>query len=213
MTRTFLFLLMLTSSIDAFAQSGPIIRPESFHAWERGGPLVKFWHEMGSDEARVIITAACTAATYGSGVGYCSGAAGAITQAARQTNRLVQSGNYRGTARIDRHPGEAYYAKFDSPHGYTICTAKIDEYGEISPGAHFAGRIQRSAEDGLGLYAVVPKNRVDGPLSVSFNLLVEYVPISTMNQYNCWPNETLVFLCDSEHRKPCATWPGAKLRE
>lgn len=125
----------------------------------------------------------------------------------KQTNRLVQSGNYIGTARVDRHIGEEYYAKFDSPAGYTICKAVIDiGNGSITGGATFNGSIQRFGEDGLGLYVVVPKNRTTQ--WVRFNLVVEYVQKDSLDKYKCWPDKTVVFQCTGQN---CSTYPGARL--
>ena len=195
-------LILLAGGFEASAQTASITQPETFEAWEGGGFVSKTWKELGTPEAAALITAACAAF----GVD-CSSGATAIADAAKQTNRFVQQTNYTGTARIDRHPGEEYYAKFDSPPGHTICKAVIDiGNGSITGGATFNGSIQRTGEDGLGLYAVVPMNRPTGQW-VRFNLVVEYVPTGTLDQYKCWPNNTLVFQCTGQN---CPTYPGAR---
>ncbi|WFU26325.1 hypothetical protein QA649_08985 [Bradyrhizobium sp. CB1717] len=188
-------------SVSASAQ--PIDRPETFQAWEGGGFLLKTWKELGSQEAQALITAGCAA--YGVD---CSSQAAAIRAAAQQSRQYYRSGNVATTARIDRHPGEEYYAKFDSPNGYTICKAAIDiKNGSITGPSTFNGSIQRTGEDGLGLYAVVPKNRPTGQW-VRFNLVVRYVPAGTLQQYDCWPNNTLVVQCTGQN---CNTYDGARI--
>jgi len=195
-------LSLLFGIVEAYADDGPIFQPETFQAWEGGGFLAKTWKELQTPEAVGAIAGACAA--FGTD---CSSAAAGIAEAAKQPNRYVQSGNYYGTARIDRHPGEEYYGKFDSPANHTICKAVIDiGNGSITGGATFNGSIQRSGQDGLGLYVVVPKNRPSGQWA-RFNLVVEYVPTGTVEQYNCWPNNTLVFQCTGQN---CSTYPGAR---
>jgi hypothetical protein len=174
-------------------------RAETFQAWEGGGFLQK---KESGPPTPAIITRACVALG-------CSTSAAAIADTAKQTNRLVQSGNYIGTARVVGHFGEEYHAEFDSPAGYTICKAVIDiGNGSITGGATFNGSIQRSpGGDGLGLYAVVPQNRTTGQW-VRFNLVVEYVQKDSLDKYECWPDRTVVFQCTGQN---CSTYPGARL--
>jgi hypothetical protein len=203
------FLVLLGGS-NANAQA--MIVKEDFFASEQGGFLIKGWKEAGSQEVQIAITAACAA--YGVD---CSQAAAGFRAAVIYSRERIQLGNYQGTARIDRHPGEEYFAKFDSPQGKTICKAGIDIInGSISDGATFNGTIQRSGEDGLGIYAVVPQNRPAGQW-VNFKLLVEYVPQGQLEQYDCWPNNTSVFLCSGSNVPPgtCkanSSYPAAYLK-
>ena len=87
-----------------------MIVKEDFFASEQGGFLIKGWKEAGSQEVQAAITAACAA--YGVD---CSQAAAGFRAAMIYSRERIQLGNYQGTARIAQHPGEEYYAKFDSP--------------------------------------------------------------------------------------------------
>jgi hypothetical protein len=178
------FLLVLTS--HAWGQSGAVLVDEDFHAQEQGGTLIKTWKELGSPEAQAIITGTCAAFEVD-----CSQQAAAVRTAAVLSRKLIKTRNIITTARIDyrdgpyKTQGDDIYGKFDAWDGYTLCKAGIDIIrGSISPGSTFNGTIQRSGEDGLGLYAVVPKNRTEGKW-VSFRLATLYVPIGTLNQYGC----------------------------
>ena len=160
---------------------------------------------MGSQEFVAMVTAACAA--YGVD---CSKTAAAIAAGARYATPYVSTGNVRTTAWIDRHPGEEYYAKFAAPTGYTTCKAKIDiGNGSITGGSTFNGSIQRMPgpnQDGIGLYAVVPKNRPSGQW-VSFRVYVEFVPKGTEGG-RCWPDNTTVFQCTGQD---CTTYEGARV--
>jgi hypothetical protein len=190
---------------QAHAQAAPIIRPESFEAWEGGGFISRTWKELAAPEATALIQSACAALGAN-----CSSEAAALAKTARETTQLIERGNYRGTARIYSYVGEEYSGMFESPSpgGFTICKAVIDiTNGSITSGATFNGTIQRrDAIDGLGFYAVVPKNRPSGQW-VRFNLIVQYVPSGTLEQYKCWPDRTVVFQCTGHN---CTTYPGAR---
>ncbi|MBR1071219.1 hypothetical protein [Bradyrhizobium liaoningense] len=201
--------ILVGSCHQAIAQQQAKIVKEEFFASEQGGFGIKLWKEAGSQEVQALITAACAA--YGVD---CSAAAAGFRTAMVESRNRISVGNYEGTARIDRHPGEEYYAKFDSPGGMTICKAGIDIInGSISGGATFNGTIQRTGEDGLGLYVVVPKNRPEGQW-VNFKLLVEYVPAGQLDNFGCWPNNTWVFQCAGPNNcKANPNYPAAYLKQ
>ncbi|WLA64699.1 hypothetical protein [Bradyrhizobium diazoefficiens] len=188
------------------AQDDLLIVPHEFIASERGGVLPKSIKEMGTPEFAAILAAACAA--YG---GDCSSSAAQLAAAARYATPYVSTGNVRTTAWIDRHPGEEYYAKFAAPDGYTTCKAKIDiGNGSITGGSTFNGSIQRMSganADGIGLYAVVPKNRPSGQW-VAFRVFVSFVPKSADVASRCWPNNAVVFQCTGQN---CNTYSGARM--
>jgi hypothetical protein len=196
---------MLLCSAPAVAQQ-KIVVPHEFVAWEAGGFLPKTIKEIGTPEFAAMLTAACTALQVD-----CSTAAAQIAAGARYATPYVATGNVRTTAWIDRHSGEEYYAKFAAPPGYTTCKAKIDiGNGSITGGSTFNGSIQRlpgANADGIGLYAVVPKNRPTGQW-VHFRVFVEFVTKGTEGQSQCWPDNTLVFQCTGQK---CSTYPDARL--
>ena len=134
----------------------------------------------------------------------------AIGEAAAYATPYVSNNEISTTAWIHRHPGEEYYAKFVAPSGYTTCKAVIDVgNGSITGGSTFNGGIQRMPGpngDGIGLYAVVPKQRPSGQWA-SFRVDVVYVPHGTLEQHQCWPDGTLVWQCTGQD---CHTYPGAR---
>lgn len=182
-----------------------IVVPHEFVAWEAGGFLPKTIKEMGTPEFAAIVTTGCAVFEVD-----CHEVAGQIVSGARYATHYVARGDVRTTAWIDRHDGEAYYAKFAAPDKYTTCKAKIDvSNGSISSGSTFNGSIQRMSgqnNDGVGLYAVVPKNRPTGQW-IQFRVFVEFVPKGS-NLSVCWPDNTLVFQCTGQN---CSTYPDARL--
>jgi hypothetical protein len=180
--------------------------PHEFNAWEKGGFFVKTIKEIGTKEFVVLLEAACAA--YGAD---CSAVAAEIAAGAHYATPYIATGNVSTTAWIDRHPGEEYFAKFAAPAGYTTCRAKIDiGNGSITGGSTFNGSIQRMPgpnADGIGLYAVVPKNRPTGQW-VSFRVYVEFVLKGTESGSGCWPDNTVVFQCTGQN---CVTYPGARM--
>lgn len=195
----------MLSATPAVAQQSLIV-PHEFVAWEAGGFIPKTIKEIGTPEFVAILSSVCAA--YG---GDCSESAAEIAGAAKYATPYVSQGNVRTTAWIDRHSGEEYYAKFAAPAGYTTCKAKIDVgRGSITGGATFNGSIQRMPgpnADGIGLYAVVPKNRPTGQW-VQFQVYVEFVPKGTDLASRCWPDNTVVFQCTGQN---CSTYPGARM--
>ena len=204
MFRTIVAVSTLVLSSPVLAQESVIV-PHEFVAREGGGFLPKTIKEMSSDEFVAMLTVACAA--YGVD---CSQAAAGIAAGARYATPYVSTGEVSTTAWIDRHPGEEYYAKFAAPAGYTTCKAKIDVgNGSISGDSTFNGSIQRMPgpnADGIGLYAVVPKNRPAGQW-VAFRVHVEFVPKGT-EAGRCWPDNTVVFQCTGQN---CNTYPDARM--
>jgi hypothetical protein len=200
-TRTVIAVIAFLGCTElAFAQNGPIFQTESFEAWEGGGFLQKTWKELGTPEAAAIIAVGCALFEVD-----CSSVSTRIAEGAKATNRYIQSGNYVGTAFIGRHPGEDYYAKFGAPATYTPCKAVTDvSGGSITGPSTFNASIQA---DGIGIYAVVPKNRPSGQWA-RFNMLVEYVPNGSREQYKCWPMNAVVVQCTGQN---CNTpQPGSR---
>jgi hypothetical protein len=182
-----------------------IVVPHEFSAGEPGGFFPKTLKEMSSQEFQAILTVAC--AYYGVD---CSNAAAAIRAGAAYATPYIFQSDLHTTAFIDRHPGEAYYAKFAAPPGYTTCKALIDVgNGSITGGSTFNGSIQRMPGplgDGIGLYAVVPQHRPTGQW-VNFHVDIEFVRNGTLDQHACWPNNTVVWQCTGQN---CSTYPGAR---
>jgi hypothetical protein len=189
----------------ASSSSDAIVVPHEFHAWEQGGFGLKTLKEMGTKEFQAMLTAVCAAWLID-----CSEEAAAIRAGAYYATPLIAGQNIYTTAFVDKHPGEAYYAKFVAPPGYTTCRAVIDVgNGSITGESTFNGSVQRMPGpngDGVGLYAVVPKFRPSGQW-VSFIVNVEFVPNGTLNQHQCWPDNTLVWQCTGQN---CSTYPGAR---
>jgi hypothetical protein len=189
----------------ASSSNDVIVVPHEFTAGEQDGFGINSIKEMGSNEFALMLTAACAA--YGVD---CSKVAAGIQQGAYYATQYISQPDLRTTALLDKHPGEAYYAKFVAPSGYTTCKAKIDiGNGSITGGSTFNGSIQRMPGplgDGVGLYVVVPKNRPSGQW-VSFRADVEFVRPGMLNQYQCWPDGTVVWQCTGQN---CSTYPGAR---
>jgi len=182
-----------------------IVVPHEFRASEGGSFGGKTLSQLDSNEFKGALILAC--AFYGVD---CSEAAVAIGEAAYYATPYINASDISTTAWIDRHPGEEYYAKFAAPPGYTTCKAVIDVgNGSITGPSTFNGSIQRMPggnNDGIGLYAVVPKNR-QSPQWVSFRVDVEFVRPGKLGEYGCWPDRTLVFQCTGQN---CTTFPGAR---
>jgi hypothetical protein len=183
----------------------PLVVPHEFRASENGSFGQKTLIQLNTNEFRTGLTAACLWFGY-----VCGGVAVAIGSAAAYATPYVSNNDVQTTAWVDWHRGEEYAAKFAAPSGYTTCRALIDvNNGSITGGATFNGSIQRMAgpnQDGIGLYAVVPKNRPSGQW-VSFRVDVEFVPVGTVQQNKCWPDNTVVFQCTGQN---CNTYPGAR---
>jgi len=194
------------SGIAAAHAQDEIVVPHEFHAREAGSFVIKTTKELDSSQFQAMLTTAC--AIYGVD---CSEEAAAIRKGAYYANQYTSSNNVSTSAWIDRHPGEEYYAKFAAPEGYTTCKAIIDVgHGSITGGSTFNGSIQRMPgprNDGIGLYAVVPKNRPSGQW-VSFVVWVDFVRVGTLGQHQCWPDRTTVFQCTGQN---CSTHPGARM--
>jgi hypothetical protein len=173
MYRLGLAITSFLCSLPVFAQDR-IVVPHEFDAWESGSFFAKTIKEMGTPEFVAMAEAACAAFETD-----CSVQAAEIAAGAYYATPYVNTGNVQTTAWVDRHEGEEYYAKFATPTGYTTCRAKIDTgNGSITGGSTFNGSIQRMGganADGIGLYAVVPKNRPSGQW-VDFRVFVEFVP-------------------------------------
>jgi len=185
--------------------SDVLVVPHEFRVSEQGGFATKTLPQLNTTEFRAGLIAACTYFGY-----VCGGIAVAIGNAATYATPYVSNNEVSTTAWIDRHPGEEWYAKFAAPSGYTTCKASIDvANGSITGGATFNGTIQRMSganQDGVGLYAVVPKGRPSGQW-VSFRVDVAFVPKGTTEQHQCWPDNTHVWQCTGQN---CNTFPGAR---
>jgi hypothetical protein len=195
----FLPVALLFASV-ASVRAEELLVAHEFHVSEAGGFGHKTLKEMGSREFQVIVTAACAA--YGVN---CSSAAGQIRKGAEIASKIVgQAGsNVYITGDVTRHEGEEWNGIFRAPVGYEICEAKLD-YGRMSITGEstFNTSILRSPTDnGLGFYAVIPKNRPSGQWVEAY-FVVKYVKGGTVPQNNCAPSGTYPWLCKGQSCNP-----------
>jgi hypothetical protein len=168
-----------------------------FHVTEGGGFIAKTLKEMGSPEFQGIATAACAA--FG-GVD-CSSAADAIRKAAPVFGQA--GGNVYITGNVTKHDGEEWRGIFRAPLGYEICDARLD-YGRMSitsPSTFNTSIVRTPDENGLGFYAVVPKNRPSRQWIDAY-FVIKYLPAGTVGQHNCAPTGSNPWLCKGQNCNP-----------
>ena len=168
-----------------------------FHVTESGGFFIKTLHEMTSAEFQAIATAACTAY----GIGDCSSAAVAIRKAAPVFGQ--QGGKVYITGDVTKHEGEEWRGIYRAPEGYEICNAKLNYAGmSITGPSTFNTAIVRAGKDnGLGFYAVIPKNRPSGQW-VEATFVISYVKEGTTAQNNCAATNSNPWLCKGQECNP-----------
>lgn len=171
-----------------------------------GAERVAGWRRLEAEQADAEALSACRVLGFD-----CGDDPDPARAAARFVKPEVVAGAYRGTARIVRQRGSSYYVKFDAPAGFSLCKAGIDLVGGfISPGAVFAGSIQRIGRDGLGVYAALP---AQGEGAIAFRLVIATVPQARFDRDACWPDGTIVFLCSGSRRcQPSRAYPETDLR-
>ena len=195
------------ASVSAASGELPRVYLEDFRLG--AGPEVERvlgWRELDAERADAAAQSGCRALGFD-----CGDDPDPARAAARFLKPEIVSGLYRGTARIVRQRGSSYYVKFDSPPGFTLCKAGIDLVGgHASPGAIFAGSIQRIGRDGLGVYAALPAN---GGGAIAFRLMIATVPQPRFDREACWPDGTILFLCAGPERcRPSRAYPETDLR-
>ena len=171
----------------ALAADGPIAVTYRFEIVEQGGFHLETHNQM-EPEKRPPEATACAA--FG---GDCS--------EAEAIKPIIVSHNQNG----EEHSGI-----IRAPVNYEICMAKIDwENAFIDGMSTFNTRIEREPQNnGLGFYAVVPKNRPEGH-SVKATFYLEFVPAGTTNQYSCWPTNVYPWLAKGANN--VQFYPGARL--
>jgi hypothetical protein len=199
MRPMFLPVALLLASVS-FVRAEELLVAHEFRVSEAGGFGAKTLKEMGSPEFQAIVTAACAA--YGVN---CSSAAGAIRKAAEIGSPIVGQAGSKVyiTGDVTHHQGEDWAGIFRAPVGYEICEAKLD-YGRMSITGEstFNTSILRSPNDnGLGFYAVIPKNRPSGQCVEAY-FVVKYVKGGTVPQNNCAPTGTHPWLCKGQNCSP-----------
>jgi hypothetical protein len=187
---TALCLLVVSASAN---DPGPIATQVKFDISEKGG----FWEhtipQLGSKEMAAMITAACAVFEVD-----CSQEAVAATEAIKKLSAS------------DKQEGEEHHGIIRAPVGYEICKAKADwKNASITGEVTFNTRIVRTPNDnGLGYYAVVPKNRSSGQW-VETMLYLEFVPAGKTGQYGCWATDTIPWLCKGQN---CSqVYPGSRV--
>jgi len=198
--RSFILSSLLVLAPTSFASAEEMLIAHEFHVTEGGGFIAKTLKEMGSTEFQVILTAGCAA--YGVD---CSSAAGAIRTAADVGLPIVgQAGsNVYITGDVTKHQGEEWNGIFRAPVGYEVCEAKLD-YGRMSitgPATFNTAIVRTPSDNGLGFYAVIPKNRSTRQW-VDAYFIVKYVPGGTVAQNNCAPTGKNPWLCKGQDCNP-----------
>ncbi|WP_018183476.1 hypothetical protein [Kaistia granuli] len=202
-------LFVVLVAAQAAADEQPRLYLEDFRLGHAPGAVrVASWRELDPDRAEAQALSGCRALGWD-----CSEEPDPARAAARFIKPEIVVGAYRGTALVLRRRGQSYYAKFAAPPGHTICKAGIDLVGGyISPGAVFAGAIQRIGRDGLGIYAALPQAS-HGSAAIAFRLMIATVPTVRFDRDTCWPDGTIVFLCPGSTRcQPSRAYPETDLR-
>lgn len=201
-------LLVLAAPVASVsAEELPRVYLEDFRLGDGPGVArVVPWRQLDAERADIAAQSGCRAFGFD-----CGDDPDPARAAARFIKPEIVSGAYRGTARLVLQRGASYYVKFDAPPGFTLCKAGIDLVGGYaSPGAIFAGSIQRIGRDGLGVYAALPKA---GEGAIAFRLLIATVPEARFDRDACWPDGTIVFLCAGPERcRPSRAYPETDLR-
>lgn len=184
----------------------PRVYLEEFHLRSAGPPAVSGWMQEDPDAAALLAAAGCRSLGFS-----CAADEDGEADIVRYVRPPIVSGRYRGTAVLVRVRGDRYYAKFTAPPGFATCRAGIFlKDGAISPGATFAGSIQRSGIDGLAVYADLGGGAE--PRFIEFKLLIQYVAAAGAERQGCWPDLTLVFLCGARGCNASPAYPETYLR-
>ncbi|SHF56400.1 hypothetical protein SAMN02745157_2414 [Kaistia soli DSM 19436] len=184
----------------------PRVYQEEFHLRSSGPPAIKGWMQEDPDAAAMLAAAGCETLGFS-----CAGEAGDASDIVRYVRPEAVAAGYRGTATLTHVRGDRTYAKFMAPPGFVTCRAGIFlKQGAISPGATFAGAIQRSGHDGLAVYADLGEG--GEPRFIEFKLLIQYVAAAGAERRSCWPDLTLVFLCRPTGCRASRAYPETYLR-
>lgn len=207
MRRWPVFAAILLIGAPALAGPGPPFRiyEEEFHLWADRRFEIEGWREVEADAGDLAAAGGCQAL----GVD-CSDTASGPAAAGRYLKRPIDSDAYRGTARLLRVRGTAYYARFAAPPGYSICRAGLyTRSGLLRGGAVFAGALQRSGIDGLAVYADLGSGTDS---AAEFRLLILYAPVGSLQASRCWPDQTILFLCGAGTCRSSRAYPQTDLR-
>jgi hypothetical protein len=172
-----------------------------FHVTEGGGFIGKTLKEMGAPEFEALATAACAAFAF---VADCSSAVDAIRKAAEIANPAAGPNVYI-TGDVTKHAGEEWYGIFRAPVGYEICDARLD-YGRLSitgPSTFNTSIVRTATDNGLGFYAVIPKNRSTRQWLDAY-FVIKYVPSGTVGENKCAPTGSNPWLCKGQNCSPLA---------
>ncbi|HWJ71567.1 MAG TPA: hypothetical protein VNX29_00215 [Kaistia sp.] len=201
-----LFIVPAKADMPAGLRIMPRVYQEEFHLRSSGPPVLKGWMQEDPEAAAMLAAAGCQSLGFA-----CADEAGDAGDVVRYVRPAVVSGRYRGTALPVHLRGDRTYAKFLAPPGFVTCRAGIFlKDGAISPGATFAGSIQRSGRDGLAVYADLGDG--DEPRFIEFKLLIQYVAAAGAERRSCWPDLTLVFLCRPSGCRASPAYPETDLR-
>jgi hypothetical protein len=196
-----ILLLAWLSTISAvICHAEEMLVAHEFHVTEGGGVIDKTLKEMNSNEFQAALTVACAA--YGVD---CSGAATFIRKGAEIGGTLVgQIGSdVFITGDVTNHQGEEWGGIFRAPVGWEICTAHND-YGKMSitgESTFNAVVIRTPVDNGLGFYAVIPKNRPTRQWVEAY-FVVKYVSAGTVGQNQCVPDRTSTWQCKGQNCNP-----------
>jgi len=178
---------LFMASRPSLGQPAPIVVLHEFHIAEGGGFLAKTIKELGSREASTMLYAGCAVVGYN-----CQNEASAVRTWAQVASAAYTeaAGEMFISGRLTKHDGEAWNGIFDSPAGYDICKAGIVDPFAISGETTLNVRVIRSCDNGLGFYAVVPKNRADRGHHIDAYISILFVPAGTRSQFGCTPDDT-----------------------
>ncbi|MBV9968723.1 MAG: hypothetical protein JO228_01970 [Xanthobacteraceae bacterium] len=197
--------LLLTSTfsavICAFGLLGPAtaqdvkISVDEFHVTEGGSFGEVFLNNIGTNEFATIATAVCAAFEED-----CSAEAAEVARGARSLHTLMTGTDFAISGHIDKQAGEEWWVMFLAPEGYSVCRA-TNSNGKMSitgPSTFNASIIRdRPEHNGLGIYAVIPKNR-DTRQWVDAYLSIMYVPAGTEAAHHCWPTNQVAWTCKGQ---------------
>jgi hypothetical protein len=190
---------ILIASVS-FVQAEEMLVANEFHVTEGGGFVSKTLKEMGSPQFQALVTAACAA--YGAD---CSSAAATIRKAAEIGAPIVgrEGSDVYITGNVTKHDGEEWYGIFRAPNGYEICEAKLD-YGHMSitgPSTFNTAIVRTLNENGLGFYAVIPKNRPSRQWIDAY-FVIKYVKSGATGLNMCAQTGSNPWLCKGQTCSP-----------
>jgi hypothetical protein len=82
--------------------------------------------------------------------------------------------------------------------GYEICGAKLSDLSITSPSTFNTRIVRDNQNNGLGFYAVIPKNRPSRQW-VDAYMLVHYVRAGTLNRNRCMDTDYNPWLCEGQN--------------